>query len=181
MIDEQNVSPDSWADWPSGLVDVTERLVICELKPDDAHAYRDIILNCESGVDKELLNLDEEEFMLHMKSYIKYQYGFYGYGIWGIFFKGAINSYRDFPVSPHGEMLGIVGIKNGSASQVGELCYAILPEYRRKGFAYEACRASLEYGEECGFSSFEAVISHDNTASVALAQKLGINIIFTGG
>lgn len=159
------------------LIDVTDRLIIREITMDDLEAYRSIVEACSGGISPELLHLSREEFASRHSSYIKYQYGFFGYGLWGVFLKKSDVTYELYTPQEEGVMIGLVGIINGSDSQIGELSYAILPEYRRKGYAFEACTAALEYGRECGFTSFEATIASNNPASSSLADKLGLRQI----
>lgn len=160
----------------SELIDVTGRLVIRELGMNDINTYQNIIEACALGVLPDLVGLSADEFAERHEAYIKYQYGFYGYGIWGVFLKGSVPSYDEYLSGHEGPMIGIVGLVNGSASGIGELSYAILPKYRRNGYALEAVRAAMEYGTECGFKGFEAVIEPSNTASLALAAKLGVTV-----
>ncbi len=91
------------------------------------------------------------------------QYRFFGYGLWGVF------------LSEGGEdrMIGLIGLKNGSDSGIGELGYCIEPDYRRKGYAFEGCSAVIGYAAECGFTAVEARTSSSNQPSVGLLKKLG--------
>ncbi len=163
--------------WPEGLIDVTDRLVIREFTADEAELCRNMYIRSGGRWDTDPAGLTSEEFRDFHLSYIKYQYGFYGYGNWGIYLKAPGLGSASECVRRSGTLIGIVGLVNGSASQVGELSYALLPEYRGKGYAYEACLAALEYGKECGFGRFEARIAADNLPSLKLAEKLGIDII----
>ena len=121
--------------------------------------------------------MSPEEFRDFHLAYLKYQYGFYGYGNWGIFIKTRDTAAPADYLSVCGEPVGLVGLVNGSASGIGELSYYIIPKFRRRGYAYEACTAALEYGRECGFTAFEARIRSDNLPSVKLAEKLSVRII----
>lgn len=161
------------------LIDVTARLVIRELDMEDVRDYQQLVNECAEGITPDLVGLTAGEFASRHQAYIKYQYGFYGYGIWGIFLKGTNTDYDSYSRANEGRLIGIVGLRNGSDSRIGELSYAIASGYRGRGYASEAVSAALEYGRECGFTSFEAVISPDNTASVNLARKFRVNIIFS--
>ena len=163
--------------WPAGLVDITERLVIRQFRADEAELCREIFRECGSftpGDDPG--QLSPEEFLDFHRAYIKYQYGFYGYGNFGLFLKAPDCSSIDECIQRSGTCIGLVGLINGSASRTGELSYAILPPYRRQGYAYEACTAAVEYGRECGFERFEARIVPGNIPSLGLAQKLGLTV-----
>ena len=55
-----------------------------------------------------------------------------------------------------------------------EIGYAVLDEYRRRGFAEEAVRALLAWAErEQGVTRFRARIEPQNTPSLSLIRKLG--------
>ena len=55
-----------------------------------------------------------------------------------------------------------------------ELGYHIFPEYRRKGYAKEACRAAIEYAEEeFGTVQFIVRIGKENIVSKKVAESLG--------
>lgn len=147
------------------LIDETERLLLRELDMTEVPAYREVVLRCPEGIEKDLLEASGEEFKARHEAYIKYQYGFFGYGIWGLFLKNE-------PAT----LIGIAGVVNGEESGLGEVSYAILPEYRRQGYAYEAVKAVLEYGREAGFTRFIARIDADNEPSVRLARKVGLTV-----
>lgn len=159
------------------LIDVTERLVIRELSDDDVAEYQKIVDSCASGVMPDLTGLSAAEFAARHHEYIRYQYGFYGYGIWGVFLKGNAQTYETYSLGKEGPLVGLVGLVNGSASKSGEISYALLPDYRNRGYASEAISAALEYGTECGFTAYEARINLNNDISIHLAKKHNINII----
>lgn len=55
-----------------------------------------------------------------------------------------------------------------------EFGYTIYPEYRRQGYAYEACRTLMDWAHrDHGVVSFVVSISPENVPSLALARKLG--------
>ena len=163
--------------WPAGLVDITGRLVIREFTPDEAELCRELYAKCGCMADEAPAELSPEEFLDFHRSYIKYQYGFYGYGNFGVFLKAPDCRSIEECIRRSGTCIGVVGIINGSASQTGELSYAILPEYQRQGYAHEACLAVIEYGRECGFERFEARIAPSNLPSLELSKKLGVTVI----
>ena len=57
-----------------------------------------------------------------------------------------------------------------------ECFYALLPRYRRQGFATEAMNKLFDYGfQELGIKRINAHINRHNIASIKLAGKLGMN------
>lgn len=55
-----------------------------------------------------------------------------------------------------------------------ELVYGVFPAYRRRGYALEACSALCEWARrEHWVQRFALWIDADNSASLALAKKLG--------
>ena len=61
--------------------------------------------------------------------------------------------------------------------EILELGYHIFPEFRRMGYAKEACRSILRYGaEELYVSKFLVRIAPDNEKSKNLAVGLGFHL-----
>ena len=102
----------------------------------------------------------EKEYQI---SYMKYMYGFYGYGMWLVIDKES------------GKLIGRAGIENRE-----ELCgelelgYAIGVPWQRKGYATEVCQAIMEYAkEELECEKLNCLIEQGNTVSEHVAEKLG--------
>ena len=75
-----------------------------------------------------------------------------------------------------GRIIGDVGIVRTQleGQWVNDLGYIIAHEFWRSGFAYEASRGAVQWAGSHGLDSLEANMAMDNTASVALAEKLGM-------
>jgi len=59
-----------------------------------------------------------------------------------------------------------------------EVGWAIAPDHLRKGYAFEAARASIDYAfNTLGWSCVVHVILEGNEASVMLAKKLGSTFV----
>jgi [ribosomal protein S5]-alanine N-acetyltransferase len=59
-----------------------------------------------------------------------------------------------------------------------QLVYALAPEYWGQGLATEMAQALVEYGLQIyGFQSIRTSIDVPNTASIAVAQRLGMTLV----
>lgn len=144
------------------LIGETKRLFIREIGPEQAEAYRLLIEECRDELeDVTLAGLSPEEFLNRHKAYIKYSYELNCFGIWGLFSKNE----KD-------KMIGFAGVSANNHT----LCYAITSDYRRKGYAYEACSFILQYmSEEYSINDISVHIKADNLPSINLAKKLHIS------
>jgi ribosomal-protein-alanine N-acetyltransferase len=82
---------------------------------------------------------------------------------------------RAIVLSARRVLIGHIGF-HGPPETVGraELGYAVMPDYRRLGYASEAARTMMEWAHrEHGVTSFFVAISPDNAASLAMAVRLG--------
>ncbi|HEV8573941.1 MAG TPA: GNAT family N-acetyltransferase [Dehalococcoidia bacterium] len=72
-------------------------------------------------------------------------------------------------------MAGHIGF-HGDPEAIGraELGYAVVPQYRRRGYATEAAQAMMDWAAaEHGVKQFFVSISPDNAPSLAMAARLG--------
>lgn len=70
--------------------------------------------------------------------------------------------------------IGICGILQRETLPEVDLGFALLPDYRRQGYAFEASRAVLEHGfTSLGLQRVAAILSPQNMASATLLGKLG--------
>ncbi|MDO5541335.1 MAG: GNAT family N-acetyltransferase [Eubacteriales bacterium] len=147
----------------------TERLLIRETIPEDLPALLEIYAQETGNKDVKLFSKEPEEELL---AYISKRYGLYGYGLWTV----AEKSSED--------VIGRIGFEECSNEKVcgdnmiPELQYMIRREARKKGYAYEAAAAILEYvRQQYGFEKAVLRTSAENTASCNLAEKLGFRRI----
>ena len=115
--------------------------------------------------------MEEKE---RLRSYIRWQYGFFEYGIWGIYLKSS------------GELIGKAGVENAKWDE-NQLAfgYMIGENWQRKGYGREACVAVLQYVREnisCG--RLAAMIDKQNLPSLRFAESLGfggqLELIYEG-
>lgn len=113
---------------------------------------------------------DREKEEEYERAYIKNMYGFFGYGMWLVREKET------------DKLIGRAGLENHEYDGEWELelGYLIAVPYQRQGYAYEVCRAVIEYAREyLEYDFIHCRIEPDNKASVALAKKLGFQRIGT--
>lgn len=153
----------------------TKRLLIRESIPEDADSFVKLYLDAEVRRFLELPALEKEmagktlaekvaTYEDYIAQYAQNQYGFYEYGMWTVLEKES------------GKVVGRMGLEL-QANDVGEeklsLGYALLPEYRGRGYALEACLAILDYCKECDYATEIFVkIDENNRNSRKLFQKL---------
>ncbi len=76
------------------------------------------------------------------------------------------------------EKLGTVGLYRRPNLEGVDIGFALLPEYYRNGYTYEASKKLLQYAqEELKLSPIQAITDVNNVASQSLIQKLGFTFI----
>ncbi len=74
-----------------------------------------------------------------------------------------------------GEPIGVCGLLYRPSLDVTDVGFALLSPYHRQGYAYEAATAVLQYGRSTlGIPHIVALTSPENTASIRLIEKLGM-------
>ena len=140
----------------------TERLIIRESTVDDVDEFYRIY--SEEGITDytEELFKDPEDEKRYMQNYIREIYGFYGFGVWTLVLKET------------GAVIGRAGISVRDGYDEPEIGYVLDKNYHRKGLAYEACSAIIDYFKEnYSFESIMALSEEGNVAGNGLLHKLG--------
>lgn len=145
----------------------TKRCMIRELTLDDMDALFELYEDKEVTTFTESL-FDREEETDYQRAYINNMYRYFGYGIWLVFHKET------------GKLIGRAGLEHreyGDELEL-ELGYLIGTKYQRQGYATEVCRAIIDYAEHeiCAYG-VNCLIEEENTASIALAKKLGFSFL----
>ena len=74
-----------------------------------------------------------------------------------------------------GEPVGICGLLKRKDLGVVEVGYAFLPQFRARGYAFEAASAALRHAREVlGLPRLYAVVNPDNAVSIRVLEKLGM-------
>lgn len=144
----------------------TKRITIREMTVEDVKALYTIYQDPEvcQYVDRLEERVEDEEEK--MRAYIRYAYGFFGYGIWGIFDESGTR------------LIGRCGIQNTTIDGEDEieLSYLLDRQYWGCGYGLECTRAVLRYAAEyLGIKRVVAVIPIGNERSIRLAKRLGMH------
>lgn len=140
----------------------TDRCLVRETTVEDVEEFYRIYREPSITYYMEDLFPDPAEEREYVRNYIREIYGFYGYGLWTVLCKEK------------NEVIGRAGLSWRQGFDVPELGFVIGVPYQGKGYAYEVCKAIVEYGEkELGFQEIQALVRKENQASVCLCTKLG--------
>jgi RimJ/RimL family protein N-acetyltransferase len=84
------------------------------------------------------------------------------------------NRFDVWAVREGDRLIGHAEIKNTTDVDGYEIIYALSPEVWGSGFGTELARALVSYGfEELGLPEVHATVAFENTASIALLEKVG--------
>lgn len=165
-------------------IGVTERLKIREMTLEDTDALYSLYQDKAVVEFMEDLPQNKEEEKAYITDYIDKVYGFLGFGMW-------LAELRET-----GEVIGRVGFRNceaetnshcsanesedgnepaGAESASVELGFMISPKYQSHGYAYEACRAAIDYMQE-EYPEYKRIARcmRGNVKAIKLCHKLGI-------
>jgi RimJ/RimL family protein N-acetyltransferase len=99
----------------------------------------------------------------------------------GYLAQGPMDSYRRFGFGLYlaqlrgGVPIGICGLVKRDALPDVDIGFALLSEYRSKGYAAESAAAVLEYGKrQLLLRRIVAITAPDNLASIAVLEKIGL-------
>jgi RimJ/RimL family protein N-acetyltransferase len=149
----------------AATIAVTQRLVLSELTYDDA-PFIVRLLNDPDWIryigDRNVR--DEDGARGYLERGPMAMYAKYGFGLW------RLARLAD------GEPLGMCGlIKRDSLPDV-DVGFALLPQYRKLGYAEEAARATMALAHSrYGLARVVAIASPDNGPSRRLLEKLGMS------
>lgn len=149
-----------FAGLPWGIL-TTKRCIIRETTVEDVDSFYKIYAEPDITEYMEDLYADREAEIAYVEEYRKNVYEFYGYGMWTVLTKDGV-------------VIGRAGISWREGFDLPELGFVIGVPWQRQGYAYEVCRAILDYvQEELGFIQMQALVMEGNEKSAALCVKLG--------
>lgn len=140
----------------------TDRCEVRETTAEDADSFYEIYK--EPSITRYMENLydDKAAEVAYIQDYIRNVYAFYGYGMWTVVDKNSK------------KVIGRAGISWREGFDIPELGFVIAVPYQHQGYAYEVCKAILEYGKsKLGFTRIQALVMEGNEMSIALCRKLG--------
>ena len=142
----------------------TDRLILRRYTLDDAEFIMRLV-NDPSWLrfigDKNVHNLDDARRYLREGPLDMYER--YGFGMYRV-------EERD-----SGTLAGMCGLIKRDTLPDADVGYAFLPEFRGKGYAFEAASAVLEHGNRVfGLKRILAITSLDNAGSIRVLEKAGM-------
>lgn len=144
----------------------TERCLVRETTVADVDAFFEIYSEPSITEYTEGLYTTKEKERDYIREYIDKFYTFYEYGVWTIVEKES------------GAIIGRAGFSARPECDNPELGFVIGLPWQQKGYAFEVCKAILEFGwETLGFEGVQALVEPENKASIALCEKLGFRQI----
>ncbi len=140
----------------------TERTILREVTKDDAEFILDL-LNQPSFIryigDRNVRSVAQARDYIESRFTKSYQK--FGFGMWAVELKET---------NAH---VGICGFVKRDGLPDADIGFAFLPQYERKGYAFESAAAALEYGKNVlNLKRVLAITSKDNENSGRLLGKL---------
>ena len=165
----------------------TERLILREIVKADAEFILDL-LNQPSFIkyigDRNVRTLDQARD--YIESRFTKSYAENGFGLYLVELKAAFRILDDAPLSdkkseirnPKSNLelpIGICGFVKRDSLPDADIGFAFLPQFERKGYAFESADAVMKYGKEVlGLKRVLAITTQDNESSVKLLGKIGL-------
>ncbi|MBS1793101.1 MAG: GNAT family N-acetyltransferase [Acidobacteria bacterium] len=146
----------------------TERLILREIVAAD-DAFMVDLLNQPSFIkyigDRQVRTLEQARDFIENR--YRQSYRDHGFGLYAVELKQNASEIRN-------PAIGICGFVKRDSLPGADIGFAFLPQYERKGYAFESASAVLKWGRETlGFDRVLAITSLDNDASIRLLEKLG--------
>jgi RimJ/RimL family protein N-acetyltransferase len=142
----------------------TERLILRQMRAQDAEFIFELVNEpafIRNIGDKGVRTLDDaRNYILNgpVASYAKFGFGLYLVAL-----------------TETGEAIGICGLLKRDSLEDVDIGFALLEKFRRRGFAYEAAAAVMEYGQNAlALKRIVAITSPDNEGSIRVLEKLGL-------
>jgi RimJ/RimL family protein N-acetyltransferase len=100
-----------------------------------------------------------------------------GFGLYAVELKPPDAETREPKSEIQNPVIGICGFVRRDTLPDADIGFAFLPQFERKGYAFEAARAVMDYGAETlGLGRVLAITTPDNESSGRLLGKLGFKL-----
>ena len=141
----------------------TKRLILREVIENDAEFMLDL-LNQPSFIkyigDRGVRTTEEAKDFIETR--YRKSYRDHGYGLYTVELKET------------GESIGVCGFVKRDTLPESDIGFAFLPQFEKKGYAFESAEAVLKYGKETlNLKRILAITTQDNENSGRLLEKLG--------
>ncbi|MCR4758126.1 MAG: GNAT family N-acetyltransferase, partial [Butyrivibrio sp.] len=144
----------------------TERLILRETTLEDVDEFYSLYKDPEMTQYMEGLFENPEDEKRYQKDYIDKVYGLMGFGIWTVIRK------------EDKRIIGRAGFSVRNGFDEIELGFLIGKEFQRKGYAFEACSAIMDYGKNILlFDKVQTLVKAENQVSIHICEKLGFKTI----
>jgi ribosomal-protein-alanine N-acetyltransferase len=144
----------------------TERLVLSHLTIADASFMLELMNEpefIEFVADRGLRT--EADAALYLAEKILPFYERFGFGLWRVDLKDSETA------------IGICGLLKRDTLDHPDVGFSILKRFRRKGYAYEAAAAVVNYGRTAlGLARICGITAPNNRVSIQLLEKLGLKL-----
>ncbi|MCD9188727.1 MAG: GNAT family N-acetyltransferase [Pyrinomonadaceae bacterium] len=162
----------------------TERLILREIVETDAEFILDL-LNQPSFLkyigDRNVRTVEEAKNFIETRYRVSYAQ--HGFGLYTVELKSEIPDSKfqipDLEIrnpkskSPN-PSIGMCGFVKRDTLPDADIGFAFLPQFEKKGYAFEAASAVMKYGKEVlGLKRVLAITTQDNESSGKLLDKLG--------
>ncbi|HEY0430094.1 MAG TPA: GNAT family N-acetyltransferase [Pyrinomonadaceae bacterium] len=144
----------------------TERLILRRLRVEDAEDLYRIYSNPETMKFMGQGSASVEETRGHIQKHIEKYYNNYGFGLWATLLK------------ENNSLIGRCGLLYEDIEGIKdlELAYLLDSNYWGQGLATEVARSIVKIGfDGYNFNRIIALINPQNTASIRVAEKVGMN------
>ena len=163
-LDSYEKAYQRYARLPWNILD-TDRCIIRETTVEDVDEFYKIYADPEMTRYMEGLFKNPEDEKKYQADYIEKVYGLLGFGTWTVVRK------------EDGRIIGRAGFSVRNGFDDIELGFLIGTEFQRQGYAYEVCKAILEYGRNVlQFDRIITFVKAENLVSIHLCEKLGFVI-----
>jgi RimJ/RimL family protein N-acetyltransferase len=140
----------------------TDRLIIRETTIEDIDEFYKLYADPEMTRYMEGLFEDPEDEKRYQRDYINKVYGLMGFGVWTLV-RASDNT-----------IIGRAGYSIRNGFEEIELGFLVGTQFQRQGYAFEACKAILDYGRDMlQFDKVQTLVKKENKVSIHLCEKLG--------